>query len=121
MRRGTVCLTFDFDALSAWIQRGMTTPASLSRGEFGAHAVPRILNMLAKRGIQSTFFIPGHTVDTYRSVCEEIVAAGHEIALHGYLHEPVGSLAEDQEREIFRRSYDTVCGLTGTTPRGNRT
>jgi hypothetical protein len=62
---GTVCLTFDFDALSLWISRRQTSPASLSRGEFGAVAVPRILQLLTTYGIQSTWFIPGHTCTGY--------------------------------------------------------
>jgi peptidoglycan-N-acetylglucosamine deacetylase len=72
MSQGTVCLTFDFDAVSLWMVRGMTTPSPVSRGEFGAVAVPRILDLLGERGIESTWFIPGHTVETYRDLCEEV-------------------------------------------------
>src|SRR6516162_6218510 len=79
---GTVCLTFDFDALSIWINRRQTSPASLSRGEFGAVAVPRILHLLSTYRIPSTWFIPGHTIETYRSHCEQVVKSGHEIGLH---------------------------------------
>src|SRR5437660_482749 len=79
MHNGTVCLTFDFDALSSWLYNGMTSPASISRGEFSAVAVPRILSMLARRGIRATWFIPGHTVEVYRRECEAVVAAGHEV------------------------------------------
>ncbi len=46
---GYVCLSFDFDGPSLWIQRGMTTPTSISRGEFGAVAVPRLLRLLERR------------------------------------------------------------------------
>ena len=62
---GYVCLSFDFDGPSLWMQRRMTTPTPVSRGEFGAVAVPRILRLLERRGIPATFFIPGHTVETY--------------------------------------------------------
>jgi IS605 OrfB family transposase len=118
---GTVCLTFDFDALSLWINRRQTSPASLSRGEFGAVAVPRLLQLLSKYSIQSTWFIPGHTIETYRAHCEEVVKAGHEIGLHGYLHETVGELSEQQERVVFRRAFDLVANLTGQPPQGSRT
>lgn len=120
MNSGTVCLTFDFDAGSLWISRNMLTPSPISRGEFGAIAVPRILNLLSERNILSTWFIPGHTVETYPEVCQEIVAAGHEVGLHGYAHENVGTLDETQEREMFRRSYGIVEDLSGVSPRGNR-
>ena len=58
--------TFDSGATrSLWMQRGMTTPTSISRGEFGAVGVPRILRLLERRGLPATFFIPGHTIETY--------------------------------------------------------
>ena len=50
-------------------------------------AVPRILRLLARRDIPVTFFIPGHTIETYPDVCRMIVDAGHEVGLHGYAHE----------------------------------
>ena len=66
MKRHIACLTFDFDALSGWIARGMTTPTPISRGEFGLKvAVPRLLALLARYGIKSTWYIPGHTLETY--------------------------------------------------------
>lgn len=46
MSVGTVCLTFDFDAVSLWMSRGMISPTPVSRGEFGAVAVSRILKRL---------------------------------------------------------------------------
>lgn len=121
MHRGTLCLTFDFDAISLWISRNMITPTPVSRGEFGAFAIPRLLNLLETRGISSTWFIPGHTIETYPSLCREVVAAGHEVALHGYAHENAGTLSEAEERDMFRRAYDLIGELTGAPPRGNRT
>jgi peptidoglycan/xylan/chitin deacetylase (PgdA/CDA1 family) len=120
-RSGTVCLTFDFDAMSLWMVRGMTTPGPLSRGEFGATAVPRLLHLLERRDIASTWFIPGHTVETYPDLCRRIVDAGHEVALHGYAHETVSTLAPDQERAVFRRSHEILTRLVGGEPKGNRT
>ena len=82
-RNGYACLTFDFDGPSLWIQRGMTAPTPVSRGEFGAVAVPRLLRLLERRGIPATFFIPGHTMETYPDECRMIVDAGCEVALSG--------------------------------------
>lgn len=120
MGSGTGCLTFDFDAVSLWISRNILIPTPISRGEFGAVAVPRILNLLSERNIPSTWFIPGHTVEASPEVCREIVAAGHEVGLHGYAHENVGTLDERQERETLRRSYSLIGDLTVVPPRGNR-
>jgi peptidoglycan/xylan/chitin deacetylase (PgdA/CDA1 family) len=121
MHRGTLCLTFDFDAISLWISRSMLSATPVSRGEFGAFAIPRLLNLLEVRGISSTWFIPGHTIETYRSLCQEVVAAGHEVALHGYAHENAGTLSPEAERDMFRRAFDLIADLTGKPPQGNRT
>ncbi len=64
MPRHLVCVTFDFDAMSGLISRGLTTPTFISRGEFGAVAVPRLLTLLRRYGIKSTFYIPGFTIET---------------------------------------------------------
>ena len=93
MARHLVCLTFDFDAVSSWIYRGMTTPTPMSRGEFGVVAAGRILDLLDARGLASTWFVPGHTLDHWPDVCRRVHAAGHEIGHHGYLHEPPAALS----------------------------
>jgi len=121
MSVGTVCLTFDFDAVSLWMSRGMISPTPVSRGEFGAVAVPRILDALDVRGLPCTWFIPGHTVETYPGRCREIVRAGREVGLHGYAHESAADLDEKREREVYRRAYGLVGDLAGVVPKGNRT
>jgi peptidoglycan/xylan/chitin deacetylase (PgdA/CDA1 family) len=120
MARHLVCLTFDFDALSSWIYRGATTPTPLSRGEFGAVGAERILALLAERGIASTWFIPGHTIETYPAFCARVHAAGHEIGHHGYLHEPPGELAREAEEAVLVRGNEAIARLTGAQARGYR-
>jgi peptidoglycan-N-acetylglucosamine deacetylase len=115
-----VCLTFDFDGPSLWMQRRMTTPTPISRGEFGAVAVPRILRLLARREIRCTFFIPGHTMETYPDLCRAVVDAGHELALHGYAHELNIGLDEQRERWALERSMELIESLTGGPPAGYR-
>ncbi|MDE0810433.1 MAG: polysaccharide deacetylase family protein, partial [Alphaproteobacteria bacterium] len=86
MGRYIACLTYDFDALSLWIARGMTTPTPLSRGEFGIVGTQRILDLLARHGIKATFFIPGHTLESFPGICNQIHDEGHEIGHHGWTH-----------------------------------
>jgi peptidoglycan/xylan/chitin deacetylase (PgdA/CDA1 family) len=119
MMSGTVCLTFDFDALAGELPGG--SPGDLSRAEFSAAAVPRILNLLEHRGILSTWFVPGHTVETYRTLCQDIVRAGHEVALHGYAHESNSRLARDEEIRVTRHAFEVVSDLLGQAPKGART
>ena len=120
MARHLVCLTFDFDAVSIWIRRGQTTPTALSRGEFGVVGAERILDVLRTRGIPATWFIPGHTLDTYPEICRRIHAEGHEIAHHGYLHEPPATLARDDEERVLVRGLDAIRRITGGVPKGYR-
>ena len=117
---GYVALTFDFDGPSLWLMRKMATPGPISRGEFGAVAVPRILKILARRSIPATFFIPGHTIDTYPEVCQMIVDAGCEVGLHGYVHESNTGLSEIDERNITERCIELITQLTGHPPAGYR-
>ena len=117
---GYVCLSFDFDGPSLWMQRRMTTPTPVSRGEFGSIAVPRILKLLSKRAIPATFFIPGHTIETYPDVCRQIVDAGCEVGLHGYAHEFNPTLSQEKERWAFERSIELIERLTGKRPTGYR-
>jgi len=119
--RPTVCLTFDFDAISVWLGSfGVDTPTAISRGEFGARVgVPRILRLLAREQINATFYIPGHTVDSVPEVCAEIRDAGHEIGHHGYLHESPVTLDEQHEREVIEKGLESLQRL-GVTPAGYR-
>ncbi|MBI4195935.1 MAG: polysaccharide deacetylase [Betaproteobacteria bacterium] len=121
MTRHIVCLTFDFDAMSGWIARGMTSPTPVSRGEFGPDvALPRILALLGKYGIESSWYVPGHTLETYPDECRRVFDAGHEIGHHGWTHRPPASLSAGQEEEELVRANEQIRKLTGRYARGYR-
>ncbi len=121
MGRHIACLTFDFDAMSGFIARGMTSPTPISRGEFGADVgVPRILALLKEYGIRGTFYIPGHTLETYPDCCRRIADAGHEIGHHGWTHTPPATLTRDQEQAELARANECIRRLTGRGARGYR-
>src|SRR5712692_4452561 len=83
----SVCLSFDFDAISLWLGGFRATSLSaISRGEFGRVGAERLLAMLREWGIASTWFVPGHSAETYPRIIEQLAAAGHEIGNHGYFH-----------------------------------
>ena len=88
---------FDFDAMSGFISRGLTSPTPISRGEFGPVAVPRILALLKKYKVRSSWFVPGHTLETYPAECRMIFDAGHEIGHHGWTHMPPNDMTREQE------------------------
>lgn len=117
-----VCLTFDFDAISIWPAAfGLATPTALSRGEFGARvAVPRILDVLRREDVSATFFIPGHTVETFPAVCRRIVEEGHEVGHHGWMHESPLALDAAGERDVLERGIDSIERVLGVRPMGYR-
>jgi peptidoglycan/xylan/chitin deacetylase (PgdA/CDA1 family) len=121
MAKHIVCLTFDFDAMSGFIARGMTSPTPVSRGEFGADvATPRLLALLKKHRIQTSWYIPGHTLETYPARCREVFDAGHEIGHHGWTHVPPALLTREQEEEGLTRANEQIKKLTGSYARGYR-
>jgi peptidoglycan-N-acetylglucosamine deacetylase len=120
MARPIVCLSFDFDALSGFISRGLVTPTPISRGEFGVIGAERIVKLLARFDIRATWFIPGHTLETYPQACRAIAAAGHEIAHHGWTHVPPADLSRAQEEAGLIRANEAIRRLTGSPARGYR-
>jgi peptidoglycan-N-acetylglucosamine deacetylase len=118
--RLSACLTFDFDAMSVWIA-GTDNPATISRGEFGAVAIPRILALLEKHDVRGTFFTPGHTALAYPQLVCAIRDAGHEIGHHGWVHEnPAEQGGADGERAVFERGLEALDKVAGVRPRGYR-
>jgi len=121
MKRHIACITFDFDAISGWISRGMTSPSPISRGEFGPNvALPRILDLLDKYGISTSWYVPGHTLETYPDQCQRVFAAGHEIGHHGWTHRSPAALTPEEEEAELVRANDCIRDLTGQGARGYR-
>jgi peptidoglycan/xylan/chitin deacetylase (PgdA/CDA1 family) len=120
MARHLVCLTFDFDNTSSAIARGQTTPTMLSRGDFGVVGAARILELLKRHSIPSTWFIPGHTIESYPDACRAVVQAGHEIAHHGWTHRVPASLTREEEAAELERGNAAIEAITGRRARGYR-
>jgi len=115
----SVCLTFDFDALSLWVGGFRAHSLSaISRGEFGRVGALRLLDMLKHWGIHSTWFVPGHSAEAFANVIERLVAEGHEIGNHGYLHTHPKS-PEDEE-QILVHGNEILTRMTGHKPVGFR-
>ena len=120
MPSSRVCLTFDFDALSVRFGYDRVTPAMLQRGEYGARVgVPRLLERLGALDLPATFFIPGHTIESFPGPCEAILAAGHEVAHHSWAHVDPSRQSPEEERADMERALATLEGL-GVRPLGYR-
>jgi peptidoglycan/xylan/chitin deacetylase (PgdA/CDA1 family) len=115
-----VALTFDFDAMSPWLQVTTSSPSFISRGEFGPIGLERIRKLLAEYELTGTFFTPGHSALAYPQSVESLVADGHEISHHGWVHELPSALSEREERSVIERGIGALESVTGGRPRGFR-
>jgi peptidoglycan/xylan/chitin deacetylase (PgdA/CDA1 family) len=98
----------------------MTSPAYLSRGEYGAEVgAERLLNLFAKHGIKTTWCIPGHTIDTFTDTCREVKAGGHEIAHHSYAHENPTLVDREREKAVLQKGLESLSSID-VKPRGYR-
>jgi peptidoglycan/xylan/chitin deacetylase (PgdA/CDA1 family) len=116
-----VALSFDVDRESPWLGGAVMSASEFSGAEYGARrAMVRILELLERNEIPATFFVPGVIAERYGGEVLTIVAAGHEIGLHGWEHERASQLSVDDEAERFERSITTIERLTGRRPTGSR-
>lgn len=115
-----VALTFDFDTVTSWLANRQTSPTPISRGEFGVIGAQRLLALLARFDIKTTWFIPGLTIDLYPEACRAIDGAGHEIAHHGYEHIAPGGLSRTDEASQLERGNEAIHRICGRNARGYR-
>jgi peptidoglycan/xylan/chitin deacetylase (PgdA/CDA1 family) len=109
------------DADSSWISRGLDEPVARSGGQFEVNVgTPCILELMKWFGLKSTFFTPGWIAEQYPKMVEAVIKDGHEIGLHGYLHEPPPKLNEAEEIEAVRRGSAALEAMTGKKPIGYR-
>lgn len=123
--RCAVCIAFDFDAESLLHLDFAENPGrqvSLSSAlRYGARvAMPRILDIFRHYNIRQTFFVPGWCLETYPDIARRIVAEGHEIGHHGWLHERVNQLTRLDERRVLERGIAAIEAVTGKPPKGYR-
>ena len=121
-----VALSVDFDAVSGWLGTGShpdNNMADYSAGIFsGRVGVPRLLKLFNKLGVadKMTWFIPGHSMETFPTETKQIVDSGCEIALHGYSHEGAMQMTLEQEKDVFLKCIELATNLTGKKPKGWR-
>ena len=119
--RVCVALSFDPDHETSTLRDGSVSPGRLSQGEYGSRvAVPRILEVLKRHRIAASFFVPAVVALLHPDEQRRVIGEGHEIGMHGWIHEWTGELSEHVERDLIRRAYDTLIEITGKTPVGVR-
>ncbi len=109
-----MALSFDSDHETSDLRDGGGSVARLSWGQYGARVgVPRIAALLAKHDVRATFFVPAVTALIHPDEQRALVAAGHEIGLHGWIHEMNTSVPPEDERDLIFRAADTLEAITG--------
>ena len=120
--RVAVLLSFDVDNESVSLRFGEPTVGALSQGEYGARvALGRVVNLLDRHRIPSSFFIPAVSLMLHPEMADVIKAAGHhEFAVHGWIHEMNTQVPADVERDLVQRALEYLTRVTGTKPVGYR-
>src|SRR5262249_8636457 len=119
--RCAVALSFDSDHESSELRNGGQSIGSLSWGQYGSRAgMPRILDILARHAVPATFFVPAVVVRLHSDEQRRVTAEGHEIGLHGWIHENNSALPPRTERELALRAAATIEAIAGVRPVGMR-
>ena len=120
--RCAVALSFDSDHETNELRDGGQSIGRLSQGQYGnLQGIPRILKVLSDEAIPASFFVPAVTALLYPDEQKKISAQGHEIALHGWIHERNSVLPLEAERDLMLRSADVLEKVSGVRPVGIRT
>jgi peptidoglycan/xylan/chitin deacetylase (PgdA/CDA1 family) len=111
--------------ISPWLRRALGVEDSTASGrgyaltfDDGPHAqgTPAVLEVLARERVTATFFLVGEQLLRNPGLGREIVAAGHEIALHCHRHRNLLRLGPRQVREDIDRAQEIIETATGTSP-----
>jgi peptidoglycan/xylan/chitin deacetylase (PgdA/CDA1 family) len=120
--RVAVALSFDSDHETTELREGSESVGRLSQGQYGNRtAMPRILDLLARHGVPASFYVPAVCAMLYSDEQRRVVAEGHEVGIHGWIHERNSLLPYEAERDLQMRSADMLEKITGVRPVGIRT
>ena len=120
--RVAVALSFDSDHETTTLRWGDGSPGKLSQGEYGSRsAMPRIRGVLRENNVSASFFVPAVVAKLHPDEQRNLVNEGHEIGIHGWIHEFNSTLPEADERELMLRAGDVLEEITGIRPVGMRT
>lgn len=122
--RCAVSITFDVDS-DSFIHVGAPDRAhrlvcSTSWARYDDVAIPRLIQIFRRFGLHQSFYFPAWCMEQYPHLVETVLAGGHEVGLHGYLHEPANKLSREHEAELLDRGIEITRTVTGHRPTGWR-
>jgi peptidoglycan/xylan/chitin deacetylase (PgdA/CDA1 family) len=120
--RCAVALSFDSDHETNELREGGKSIGRMSWGQYGNRVgVPRILDLLRRHDVRATFYVPAVAALVHPDEQRRVIAEGHEIGIHGWIHELNSVLPEEAERDLMLRSADALEKITGVRAVGLRT
>lgn len=120
--RCAVALSFDSDHETNELRDGGKSIGRLSWGQYGNRVgVPRILRALRQHDVRASFYVPAVTALLYPDEQRQVAGDGHEIGIHGWIHELNSVLPHAAERDLMLRAADTLEQVTGVRAVGMRT
>jgi peptidoglycan-N-acetylglucosamine deacetylase len=121
-KRCAVALSFDSDHETNELRDGGLSIGRMSWGQYGTRqGVPRILGLLERAGVPATFFVPAVAALLHPDEQRRVAGEGHEIGLHGWIHELNSVLPEATERDLHFRAADALERIVGKRAVGMRT
>lgn len=120
--RCAVALSFDSDHETNELREGGKSYGRLQWGQYGNRVgVPKVLQFLEKEAIPATFYVPAVAALIHPDEQRRVIKEGHEIGIHGWIHEVNSTLPYEHERDLMMRAADTLEKITGVRPVGLRT
>ena len=74
----------------------------------------RIVETYRRLEIRQTFFVPAWCIEQYPQAVEAMVAGGHEVGHHGYIHENPNQAGREEEAYWLRRSIEVIERFTAS-------
>lgn len=115
------CFTFDNMGEASEIGAGtLDGPRAPGADRALVDGQPRLLDLLDRHRVRASFFPEGWNGEHHPGAVREIVRRGHELGMHGWLHERWAELDPDIERALARRATEALADAAGVRPAGFR-
>lgn len=119
------CFSVDVDAHSPWMWNNRDNPPALlshlEQRHFGPRVgIARLAQLLERKGIKGSFYVPGAVAEAHPWMLPELVEAGHEVGLHGYFHELVQQVSDEEFSRVLDSSIALFEKQIGRKPAGFR-
>jgi peptidoglycan/xylan/chitin deacetylase (PgdA/CDA1 family) len=122
-RSTTAIACFTFDNMGEAADIGAGQAKGVQRGGLHpsiARGYPNLYAVLERHAVRATFFVEGWNGEHHPAAVAEIVNRGHELGMHGWVHEAWATLDPAHEAELAQRATDVLQRAAGVRPTGFR-